>query len=400
MAPPPNLAALTWDTPAMKPPKGSRPNFDNPQSSLEDHIVIVNSIAVGLMFLVFLIRMHSKLIISRQKFDMSDFTICVAVLGSIAHSVLCIYNSTIGFGRHMWDIRVLTLTPDRTQLFSTVEVIYVITIYFVKISLLLLFLQFFRHNDRSRYLIQFGLAVCTIISIPYLVVAAMHVSSCNGLKALTAHICKHRQVTISNLTFATLNVVTDFYVLVIPVRQLWNLHISTKKKVGVLATFLAGFIASSMSIIRLGFLAHNINNNDALHTGALMSMLGTVEMKLAIICGCVIYLPAFVKQGKSSLRTAYGYMSGHRSELRSSSGASDTVATKSKYDGGYAASREVVESKKDSGEVLEPPRHPYEQVELGPFRRESDGTGNSVTARGEKVGDAYSPLGDERGVRI
>src|SRR5688572_3954610 len=106
----------------------------------------------------------------------------------------------------------------------------------------MLFWQFFSVDTLSRRMIIGGFVGCSIITVPYLIVAVIRVSECIGTNALTVSICQQRQISITNLVFGGLNVLTDFYVLAIPISQLRKLHISTKKKIGVMATFTTGFM--------------------------------------------------------------------------------------------------------------------------------------------------------------
>jgi hypothetical protein len=80
--------------------------------------------------------------------------------------------------------------------------------------------------------------------------------------------------------------------------------------------------ACSMSIVRLGIVAKNFGSTDGLWTAAtvaryrydtqwrqlikvVLTDASAVEMKLAIICSCVVHLPAFFKQSKTSLSSTY-----------------------------------------------------------------------------------------------
>jgi hypothetical protein len=90
-------------------------------------------------------------------------------------------------------------------------------------------------------LIIVGFVVLAVITVPSLVVAALHVADCKGLKSFTTTLCHQKLVTIANLAFGISSVITDFYVLFVPIVQLRTLHANTKKKTGVMATFLASF---------------------------------------------------------------------------------------------------------------------------------------------------------------
>lgn len=60
--------------------------------------------------------------------------------------------------------------------------------------------------------------------------------------------CKHLYTI--NVSQSAANLVSDFYLLVLPLPRLWGLKLEVKRKVGLCAVFAAGFVACVVSIVR------------------------------------------------------------------------------------------------------------------------------------------------------
>lgn len=116
------------------------------------------------------------------------------------------------------------------------------TSFFIKISILLLLNQLFHVIRQVRLLIYIGMVVISIVTIPYLTISSIRVSRCNGIKALGIMICSNKVVSTTNLVFGLWNVLSDFYILAIPISQIQGLKMPNKRKIGVLTLFLTGFM--------------------------------------------------------------------------------------------------------------------------------------------------------------
>ncbi|KAM5430109.1 hypothetical protein McanCB56680_005538 [Microsporum canis] len=229
--------------PAGPPPPGVKSNFVDPPS-LAMPIVIVNGISLALMLAAVIARFLAKGLYSKLRWDLSDGFCLLATMGSIAHSILTIH---------------------------TVDIIYIVTSFFIKISILLLLEQLFYVIRHLRQVIYIGLAVISTVTVPYLTVSIIRVSQCNGFKAIGITICNSKAVGTTNLVFGPWNVLSDFYILAIPISQIQQLKMPYRRKIGVTAIFLTGFIACSMSIVRLVIIIAKFNKKDPIYTGASLS---------------------------------------------------------------------------------------------------------------------------------
>lgn len=86
------------------------------------------------------------------------------------------------------------------------------------------------------------MVVISIVTIPYLTISIIRVSRCNGIKALGIMICSNKVVSTTNLVFGLWNVLSDFYILAIPISQIQGLKMPNKRKIGVLTLFFTGFM--------------------------------------------------------------------------------------------------------------------------------------------------------------
>jgi hypothetical protein len=148
----------------------------------------------------------------------------------------------LGYGRHLWDIRALSLVKTIAVQLAMLDTIYVITIYIIKISIFLLYWRFFQISTTCRKCIWIGIGVCTLYTIPYLGVSIYRTTNCNGFAALTLKMCGANNVSTTQTVFGVMGIVTDFYILAIPVFMLRKLHVTKERKIALFAPFLAGFV--------------------------------------------------------------------------------------------------------------------------------------------------------------
>jgi hypothetical protein len=132
-----------------------------------------------------------------------------------------------------------------------VDIIYAVTIYIIKLSLLISFHRLFWVYPLAVRFIYIGFVLVTLISIPHLGISIVQVVWCSGVSALTTTICKNRIVDTTNMIFGGLAVATDCFILAIPMCLVRTPHMRKGQKVGVFAVFAAGGVACVMSLIIL-----------------------------------------------------------------------------------------------------------------------------------------------------
>lgn len=198
-------------------------------------------------------------------------------------------NLKLGYGRHLWDIRAVSLIDvSVTRRLSSTSIIYPFVIYFVKLSILLLYIRIFGVYEKVRLACYFGIVFFTLFYIAYAGVQVAFLVECVSSASLQKELCKN----VYNLTIfqSAFNVVSDFYVFIIPIPRIIDLQVNKRQKIGLLVIFLAGLVACLVSIARLAITAVTLNRPDKLWNASLSSELTYVTLHPSSECSFIYIL--------------------------------------------------------------------------------------------------------------
>lgn len=140
----------------------------------------------------------------------------------------------------MWDIPLSKLTTSTIRELIALSVVYGPVIFFVKLSILLLYFRIFAVNRIMKYLINFGIIFQTVFYVGYTAVYAATEVKCSGPEALEIAFCMKSYGFV--VAQGGVNVATDFYILGLPIFMVSQLQMTLKRKVGVCAVFMAGLL--------------------------------------------------------------------------------------------------------------------------------------------------------------
>ena len=120
---------------------------------------------------------------------------------------------------------------------------YCPAIFFAKVSILLLYLRIFAPNRPTKYLIYFGIIINFIwYTIVFVLVAYNCIPrpSQTWIEGTTSPLCQDaaKRIYVQSI----FNVISDFYILIIPIPVVWSLQMPTAKKVGVSLIFMTGLL--------------------------------------------------------------------------------------------------------------------------------------------------------------
>ena len=120
--------------------------------------------------------------------------------------------------------------------------IYTVSVFLVKLSILLLYQRFFGVYNILRRLIICGYAAIIFIIIGTLTNSIARLELCTSVeKTMKERFCFGVNINISVLASAILNTFADFYILAIPVGRILKMHVTTKR-IGLLIIFLTGLV--------------------------------------------------------------------------------------------------------------------------------------------------------------
>ncbi|KAF4621901.1 hypothetical protein G7Y89_g14444 [Cudoniella acicularis] len=289
-------------SPAGIPPPGVIPNFTNPPSKGEA-LVVLDGVFVSLMLVAVLIRIYVRVRLVKT-WGWDDYACILAACGSLVHMILYTQTVKMGFGRHIWDVPASwLLKKSNSQLLSVNGITYPFTIFCAKLSILLLYIRIFGVHQTMRIVAYTGIAVMGAFYTAMIGVAIGSLVKCNGLNALTVQFCRNYSGPVVMLN-SVFNVVTDFFVLLLPFPFALKLQLTFARKIGLLAVFSGGLAACAASLARMIEFGIQYHTPDILWIQAINAEATIVEMNVGIIVACGTCIPAFYNHTKMALSQA------------------------------------------------------------------------------------------------
>lgn len=170
------------------------------------------------------------------------------------------HSSAWGAFQKGWDARFRWTEPSAEQMLQLIthsEVVARISFFFTKFSILLLFLRVFRplpvRKDKMFYAIWFVIWFNLLYCVALVLAVTLQ---CVGKKRNPVDACINTFAISTSAS--TINVSTDIMMLVIPLIEVWNLHMSRRRKLGLSFVFAVGFLYASIVLCIIA--SHNSTN--------------------------------------------------------------------------------------------------------------------------------------------
>ncbi|KAF2200584.1 hypothetical protein GQ43DRAFT_373488 [Delitschia confertaspora ATCC 74209] len=281
----------------------------SPQNTVWTYHVVTQSVCVPLVSILFILRCFIRLGLGRMKRQwlLEDCFIASATILSV------IINK--GGGLHVWDLKL----PQIRQILHYLwihSVIYGPFVMTIKLSILLAYLRLLVPTRRSPlwYTVQTSIA---FILIFYMATTFVKIFMCNPIprawdKAIPGHCGKFPVLLLYTGVF---NIISDILLVVIPLRTIWALKMSVKRKMAVCAVFAIGIIAPVSSILGFVWRLKNASHEDPTHDQSLIILWAEAEMTTGIICICLPTLPIlFRRPPRAVTENSYAKSSSNRSQ--------------------------------------------------------------------------------------
>ncbi|KAH0023302.1 hypothetical protein KCU78_g5483, partial [Aureobasidium melanogenum] len=220
--------------------------------------LIVGSVAI----LAYFLRVISRLPGWGSQWGLDDWALTLAMLFTVPLTFCAYALNQIGMGVDMWFVSFDHITKI-LKIFYFAELLYLTAVGVTKISMLLFYLRIFP-DWKLRRAIYAMIGVCLTYIIVFVLVTAFQCRPVNvaWLKWDGEHHGKCLDLNADGWASASINIIIDLIVIVLPIKQLTMLNMSWQRKLGVIAMFLGGFFVTIVSILRLKYLiqfAHTEN---------------------------------------------------------------------------------------------------------------------------------------------
>ena len=124
-------------------------------------------------------------------------------------------------------------------------IVYNPAIFFIKLSILLQYLRLFRPMKQGNKFLHIGVHVCLWSCLLfYLLEFIFQVMLCIPRSKISNPLAGGKCWSSNALLESTgvFNVISNFAIIILPIPSVWDLQVPMRKKVGIAAIFLAGFL--------------------------------------------------------------------------------------------------------------------------------------------------------------
>ncbi|KAL4911776.1 hypothetical protein BDW62DRAFT_215530 [Aspergillus aurantiobrunneus] len=276
------------------------------------HLVSITGLAGGaIALLVFVLRIVGRLPCCGGQIGLDDWTMGVTMCCVIPVSAMSYVLAEDGLGKDMWNVPFDNITHILYIYFYD-ELLYLAATALTKISILCFYLRVFpRREFRIMIYIAIGLNVAYILVFD--LITAFQCTPIRGAwhRWDDAESYSCRNINAQGWASAAVNIAFDLMVMLMPLRELYNLNMSWRKKAFVMCMFSLGSLYVStpcndltvltdyysvtiVSIIRLESLIAfaNTTNLTSLATNntgdyVRVGYWSTIELHVGVICACL-----------------------------------------------------------------------------------------------------------------
>ncbi|KAI0024879.1 hypothetical protein F4780DRAFT_794026 [Xylariomycetidae sp. FL0641] len=316
------------DKPALEPPPGVIPNFDNPPNgNIQAHVGV--AICLFLVTCAVLVRGYSK-VFCAKRVELEDYLALIALAPYLAF-VWGVYTLlfNIGYYVHQWNVRF-------TDLSEALYIIYICTSFYeatmatMKAAILRDWVRVFVPRRTPRNGFFWACYGVLGVNVAYYATSIV-LSACQCRphaliwdKTLAGRCIDAKAILVAS---AAVNLASDLAILLLPQRVIWGLHMSRRKKISVSLVFAVGLFACIAASVRLSVAVRYHGSDDVLYGISSVSLWCLAEMTTAFL---VFGLPAAPKA-----------FAGCSPRLRRLFPTAAAAASKTTTDGSGSASRRL-----------------------------------------------------------
>ncbi|MCJ1459191.1 hypothetical protein MMC28_009568 [Mycoblastus sanguinarius] len=245
-------------------------------------LVVITSFLIFLSTLTVALRLVSRWMFQKP-FFLDDYVIVFALLLSYGDCICQFVGVQYGLGQHMDEIGRQTKV-SYFIIWYILQLFWNTTLPAIKISILL----FYRRLYPVRSLHITSSIIGAIVVAWYIAIQVTAIVQCLPIRYYWQRTgqgyCIH--LIRFNIALASINLVTDVAVLILPIPAIWRLQLPKSKKIGLSAVFLAGLLVCIASVIRLKTLT-GIDAKDITWSNAYPGLWAAIEASLGVVAACL-----------------------------------------------------------------------------------------------------------------
>ncbi|KAF2245856.1 hypothetical protein BU26DRAFT_552887 [Trematosphaeria pertusa] len=317
--------------PGLQPPPGVIP-MDPNAYSLRPYVIETTAVCLAFTVPAVVVRIFTKGYILK-KMQVEDYSLLIALAGYAAYLGVMLKAFDYNCGKHQWNVSIAD-TMIILKYVNIVQILYSPPMFFAKLALLLQIQRIFTVTQKNfTYWASWALIIAN--GAIYTAVLFAFIFACVPREKIWNPMLSGKCINTgaTMITTSTINVVSDVVILVLPMLEVWKLHMPLRRKVAVAAIFATGILACAACVCRLAYTIKLIDTNDLTYWVAPAGMWGAAEFATVILCCCFPTFPRFLTflRGKDRSSKSYSYGSNLKAEPSGSHSKSTGKNPKSPY---------------------------------------------------------------------
>ncbi|KAI9844431.1 MAG: hypothetical protein M1838_002189 [Thelocarpon superellum] len=275
----------------VPPPPGVTADLEHPAFN-GGRLIIINAVFMPIAVVCVAIRIFTRFHIIRA-IGWDDYALLLALFFSIVETAVYIIHTQNGLGYHLWETTYETLSPRFLLGLLVSSIFYTIAICFLKLSMLLLYLQFspakwYRYVVRGMIFVIVGFAVASVVAM---LASCTPLDKVWDLEVTWGH-CTDRAK--QSLASGSMNIITDVLLIILPLPVVWRLRLPLKQKLALVGVFMIGTFVFAVSVTRLIETLPLVEPGDYTWDTVTTCIWCTLELYVGIICASVITYRPFL----------------------------------------------------------------------------------------------------------
>ncbi|KAI1068509.1 hypothetical protein LB507_004368 [Fusarium sp. FIESC RH6] len=229
--------------------------------------------------------------IQRTKIHRDDWVIIVSMVLVAGTAGLAIAGGFYGAGKHIWAVEMEDLEQIYKILFGY-TFLYSASCAIIKISILLFYGRifptaepFFRISTMFGYFLSISYPIVVWVTMGNVCRPIEHFwTQFRGTEGICININKFF------LALGIVNMVNDFYILLIPIPQIFQLQMSMRKRLGITGIMMLGGFVCAASVVRIHFLNELTKTVDLTRAMGPVFIWSDLEPCIAIVSACLPHL--------------------------------------------------------------------------------------------------------------
>ncbi|CAG8959239.1 hypothetical protein HYFRA_00012597 [Hymenoscyphus fraxineus] len=249
------MAGYLDSTPVRPPPPGQTSNFIDPESRSYQLVILIGFLTAFVATFL-LLRLYIRLGVTKSH-GIDDWLCTIATILTLSYSGLILkllWKPGGGIlGIHLWDVPISRFIEyQKGSLADSILVRICSTM--IRVAFFSFYLRLFAVVRQVRIMAWAGMVAVITFGVAFVIADAILCSPWPGEHGWVDPTMVHRcgvKATKLITGAAYFGVIMDFYILFIPLQQVFKLKVSRAKKIGICLVFLTGLLACGAGLTNL-----------------------------------------------------------------------------------------------------------------------------------------------------